>query len=46
MKIIDYLRMYDFAKNMESKWKLIRNNDTPTIVETKLYRERFMKAMK
>lgn len=46
MKIIDYLRMYDFAKNMESKWKQIRNKDTPTIVETTHYRERFMDAMK
>lgn len=46
MKIIDYLRMYDFAKNVESRWKKIRNNDTPTIIETHLYKERFMDAVK
>lgn len=37
LKIIDYLRMYDLAKNVESKWKQMRSKDSPTIVETNLY---------
>ena len=42
MKIIDYLREYDFTKNIENKWKKIRSNANPTIVETNKYRDRFL----
>ena len=42
MKIIDYLRGYDFIKNVESKWKTIKMRDMPTIISPEEYSERFM----
>ena len=44
MKIIDYLREYDFSKNIENKWKKMRSNANPTIVETNKYRDRFLNS--
>ena len=43
MKIIDYLRSYDILKNLENKWKTIRTQDIPTIVDPEEYRNRFIK---
>ncbi len=42
MKIIDYFRKYDVIKNVEEKFKKMRNKDLPTIINPQEYRARFI----
>ena len=42
MKIIDFFRSYDLIKNVETKWKTIRNKELPTIINPQEYRARFL----
>jgi len=44
--IIDYLRRYDFEKQMESVGKMIIKGAKPTIIPPEDYRDRFQKAMR
>jgi len=44
--IIDYLRIYDFEKQLEHVSKKLIKGATPTIVSPDQYKERFQKAMK
>lgn len=46
LKIIDYLRNYDLMKNFESKFKKIKSNKDPTIIQPEDYRKRFMEKMR
>lgn len=42
MKVIDYFRKYDVIKNVEEKFKKMRNKDLPTIINPQEYRARFL----
>ena len=46
LKIIDYLRNYDLMKNFESKFKKIKSNKDPTIIQPEDYRKIFMEKMR
>jgi hypothetical protein len=46
LKIIDYLRNYDLMKNFESKFKKIKSNKDPTIIQPEDYRKRFMEKIR
>lgn len=46
LKIIDYLRNYDLMKDFESKFKKIKSNKDPTIIQPEDYRKRFMEKIR
>jgi len=43
--IIDYLRLYTWDKQLESKVKQLTKDDKPTVIEQKEYADRFRSAM-
>lgn len=46
MGLIDYLRQYDIISVVEKNYKLIKNmGSTPTIIEPKDYKKRFLDYM-